>query len=93
MTDDDIKPSKMCSFRLELQHIDSIDSLARGQDISRSQWFRRAVLSQLVVDLLEAKKDATPVMESRTVSSAPDLPVIDLTELSQEELRKMAEQG
>ncbi len=93
MDDTELKPSRMVSFRLELENIDSIDTLARGLDISRSQWFRRAVLAQLVVDLIQAKEDAAKAMEARVEPCAPDIPVVDLSTLPPEELRKLAEQG
>lgn len=55
------KPSKMQSFRLELENVAAIDKLARTQGISRSDWFRRAVLAQLVQDLVELKREAVRV--------------------------------
>ena len=53
----DTKPSKMCSFRMELDNLASIDSLARSQGISRSDWIRRALLAQLVADLIQRKDE------------------------------------
>lgn len=51
----------MISTRIEEANIASIDKLARSQGISRSDWVRRAILAQLVMDLVEWKKEEQSV--------------------------------
>jgi hypothetical protein len=60
MTDTAEKKEKMISTRVTEQNIDSMDKVARSQGISRSQWIRRAILAQLVMDLVELKGESEP---------------------------------
>jgi len=53
----DVKPTKMCSFRMEEENLASMDTVARSQGISRSDWIRRALLAQLVADLIQRKDE------------------------------------
>jgi hypothetical protein len=66
-----LHPSKMQSFRLEEDHIATIDKLARVQGLSRSQWFRRAILAQLVADLVDLREDEVPC-------ETPEIPLEEL---------------
>jgi hypothetical protein len=48
---------KMISTRITEANIDSIDKLARGLGISRSDWIRQAILAELVMELAELKRE------------------------------------
>lgn len=50
------QPTQMLSFRMEKRNVASMDMLARAEGISRSDWIRRAILAQIVADLLEQRK-------------------------------------
>jgi hypothetical protein len=51
--------TKMVSTRVEEENITAIDRVARSQGISRSDWVRRAILAQLVLDLVDMKPQVT----------------------------------
>jgi hypothetical protein len=71
MTDNRL--AKMISTRIEPDNIASIDKLARAQNISRSDWIRRAILAQLVLDLVELKESDVP----RETTSPQPVPEIE----------------
>ena len=48
---------KMISTRIEVDNIAAMDKVSRAQGISRSDWIRRALLAQLVLDLVALKQD------------------------------------
>lgn len=52
---------KMISTRVTEENISSMDKVARSQGISRSQWIRRAILAQLVMDLVELKRESEEI--------------------------------
>lgn len=83
------KRSRLLSFRMEDENLDSIDRLARMQGISRSQWIRQAVLAELVVELVTPKKPkvATSPPPTEQMGDRPPLQA-----LTREELRAAAEE-
>jgi uncharacterized protein (DUF1778 family) len=86
------KRSRLLSFRMEDENLDSIDRLARMQGISRSQWIRQAMLAELVVELVTPKK---PKVAKVATSPPPTEQMGDrppLQALTREELRAAAEE-
>src|ERR1700680_1471363 len=56
--------AKMISTRIAEDNIDSIDKLARGLGISRSDWIRQAILAELVMELAELKREEPQVRDT-----------------------------
>lgn len=87
MTDE--KLQKMISTRVEEDNIASIDKLARSQGITRSQWIRRAILAQLVMDLVDLRKEVeeevpreTPEVTHVDLQTGVDVPVVTVAALT-----------
>lgn len=91
MTDDQRFPASPQTFRLEEANIKTVLTLARGDNISKSDWYRRAVLAQIVTELAMAEREQVVMRVGREVEAELGLPPMGPPEVPRETPERVVE--